>query len=1147
MNKSRDANHTSEQAHSPSADPTAAPRHRIQPVRHLQRTLGNRLTTRHIRAQLAAKTEPTQHEVEQSSHDSEQTPDASTRINQFTSSGDDTLPPSVRQVLSSSGSPLDDTVRTDMEASLGYDFTSVRVHTNNQAGESAQALNANAYTVGQDIVFGDGRYAPQTSDGRSLLKHELTHVVQQGLVTGTLPVFASSGGLAEHEAQGAMAGDIDAVHTPADVRIQRDEIPKASLDAMQRAMEEAAKRFPYLQAPVRQVTLRAVLLPDRGTIQVYGSGSFTYPVKVGRCKAGFYLLEWQNSKLAPLIRATDLSTGAPPDKDFLDERLKAGGEDVLKRRQGRIGILHIPQTITPPAKAPEPHTPSAAELEYPLSAAEEIDATRFREFLESTAKIKLIIPGITGGIFEPDKVYGRPLNFKYYTQDGTLACVSRELLGREFFYATSVSSIQEFLRTYPMIYGGLSAAPWVPITQFLFHFGISFVPIIGPLIGLAEAAHTGYTMYKNWDQMSGWEKGLGGVTILLSVVPGIRAAKNLAKGAKAYNQGVNALVNAGLPRADATRLMRSAVIFQTERSALRIVDTLGDKLRRGGRLTAVEIQQMRHVFDLMVQRLPVAERMLISASYAAQHIDTAREFLQGVEILERHLPALRRMSPQMLVILKRAAQKGNGALVERVVTWASRSEDVIAGINKLEGVIPDAHLVSVLAQSGDDVIATIGRSSVAITPELKAFVQRARSATEAYRRLLEGTARGKRVIRGLAPAIADVQQVPQHLRAVQQQFNRVILTPGQLQGLSRLLPATQQILRKAGDSQIRAIASFAERSSHAVKAIDDVTVRLGAIVTLPGAAPRVIERMGGGLLELMGREGIQLSDELLTRAARFANRSNLNSAVDVLLRGSRRGIPIKGLLDDLAGKITTSLGAKSAIEALEFGGLRGDFFARWALANPAALKNISEDLAQGISLIARARGAAATQQISGIYRAFAAQHATVIDVFEALGGLQRLQKPGTVLNIERLAAELAAGGSKTMGASLILHFAVKRIKGIEMFEKAVSVGSRERVYDMFADGLYWEFKYWRNVGGPSALAATDEFARDLVYHIGDMSRLRWVISRDVATQRLLIEHMMRGVVARPWVQQALKAKGVTTDEALRRLDTALRGGLLDFF
>jgi len=91
----------------------------------------------------------------------------------------DTVPASVDKVLSDPGRPLDPALRQDMEQRFGYNFGEVRVHTDEQAAESAWALEANAYTVGNKMVFGRSQYATQTSRGRWLLAHELTHVMQQ--------------------------------------------------------------------------------------------------------------------------------------------------------------------------------------------------------------------------------------------------------------------------------------------------------------------------------------------------------------------------------------------------------------------------------------------------------------------------------------------------------------------------------------------------------------------------------------------------------------------------------------------------------------------------------------------------------------------------------------------------------------------------------------------------------------------------------------------------------------------------------------------------------------------------------------------------------------------------------------------------------
>ena len=70
-----------------------------------------------------------------------------------------------------------------MEPRFGHDFSQVRVHADTKAAESAQSVNALAYTFGHDMVFGRGQYEPGTSEGRKLLGHELAHVVQQQATT----------------------------------------------------------------------------------------------------------------------------------------------------------------------------------------------------------------------------------------------------------------------------------------------------------------------------------------------------------------------------------------------------------------------------------------------------------------------------------------------------------------------------------------------------------------------------------------------------------------------------------------------------------------------------------------------------------------------------------------------------------------------------------------------------------------------------------------------------------------------------------------------------------------------------------------------------------------------------------------------------
>ncbi|MGH3848452.1 MAG: DUF4157 domain-containing protein, partial [Pseudonocardiaceae bacterium] len=136
-------------------------------------------------------------------------------------------------VGSGGGAALDRDTRTDMESRLGHDFGDVRVHTDAGAHDSAKAVNAHAYTVGSNIVFQRDKYDPSSTDGRTMLAHELTHVVQQrsGPVEGT----PAGGGIqvsdpsdrfeqeAASNAERAMSAPSPATVSPAGPAVQRQE------------------------------------------------------------------------------------------------------------------------------------------------------------------------------------------------------------------------------------------------------------------------------------------------------------------------------------------------------------------------------------------------------------------------------------------------------------------------------------------------------------------------------------------------------------------------------------------------------------------------------------------------------------------------------------------------------------------------------------------------------------------------------------------------------------------------------------------------------------------------------------------------------------------------------------------------------------
>jgi len=131
----------------------------------------------------------------------------------------------VTPTLRGGGQPLSADTRRFMEPRFGHDFSRVRVHADEAASRSAQAVQANAYTVGSDVVFGAGQYAPGTRDGDRLLAHELAHVVQQ---TGPSRTYPAEGFPTENAplAQGSSA--LTTVSRSANEKVlQRDDAAEA--------------------------------------------------------------------------------------------------------------------------------------------------------------------------------------------------------------------------------------------------------------------------------------------------------------------------------------------------------------------------------------------------------------------------------------------------------------------------------------------------------------------------------------------------------------------------------------------------------------------------------------------------------------------------------------------------------------------------------------------------------------------------------------------------------------------------------------------------------------------------------------------------------------------------------------------------------
>jgi hypothetical protein len=170
--------------------------------------------------------------------------------------------------LRSSGQLLDLGTRAFFEPRFGHDFSQVRVHTDAKAAESARAVNALAYTVGSDIVFARGHYAPSRHEGRHLVAHELAHVLQQGSVNTADGLSSASTASAEANAD-----------TVADAALSGRPIGalQASATTIQRRAAPYIKKIKVHLAPPQTAELEW-----QGTAPADATGSDSFAVSTGK-------------------------------------------------------------------------------------------------------------------------------------------------------------------------------------------------------------------------------------------------------------------------------------------------------------------------------------------------------------------------------------------------------------------------------------------------------------------------------------------------------------------------------------------------------------------------------------------------------------------------------------------------------------------------------------------------------------------------------------------------------------------------------------------------------------------------------------------------------------------------------------------------
>jgi hypothetical protein len=265
------------------------------------------------------------------------------------------------------GQSLDPLTRLEMEARFDHDFSGVRIHSDAGTGEAAQTQGASAYTVGQHIVFGSGRYAPRTPPGKQLLAHELAHVVQQNNPS-TEPAQPSPEGEARRAAQRVAQGENAPVQSS---------VPPGSLQRDNGA-EEEERRF-RLRMPQLGESLgyrpRPLSLGEPGQFQLRLDPEIQAQIQAmqyvrGQLSTGS--LESAIAQISTSIPTGEQAATAPDLSPAAAARtLTAGGT-----RPDPFSVPSLPprQPLVPAGRGPE--TPRAAAVGDILQAVVRIPAVQ---------------------------------------------------------------------------------------------------------------------------------------------------------------------------------------------------------------------------------------------------------------------------------------------------------------------------------------------------------------------------------------------------------------------------------------------------------------------------------------------------------------------------------------------------------------------------------------------------------------------------------------------------------------------------------------------------------------------------------------------------------------------------------------------------
>lgn len=912
------------------------------------------------------------------------------------------------------------------------------------------------------------------------------------------------------------------------------------------AIEQAGRRRPDFKPLLDDVNLRVIVEKDIAHVWRTGEGAATsFPIGINRMVRGFYYMEHDDQ--GRLLRMSPLADdkiyfAAVKDRKlvFVDEtgmievqppmitEIKEGFGEYAAKRANTSGVFWATLDMVPSKSKSQP--PPAYE-EFPLRFYPQVYPADLPKVLAepSTLHEPASISGPGPGVsrFWPDHYEDKPLDFTFVAHNGYAALVKRRRAGRDFHYWVPLNDLQQYLQSYVIDTVAKNTAGMGIFVQMLTEIAISFVPIVGPLYNLVQTGRNVYSAYKNWGKISGWEKALVGLDVLLTTVTVAPTAVRAAKGIAKTDDGIRALMKAGLPKSEARTLMLGAGAFQDVSSTRTVVETLIQELQAGKALSAKQIRQIEGVLEEMLKRLPKTERALAAARFAMTSPQRARSFLHGLDVTEDVFKGLQNLAPEAIVGIKALAKEGRNTLALRLAHWA-KDGDVALGFNKLAGTAKLGHVTDLAAALGEDMLRLMGQKNFRFGTDLADLVRAQSGSGKAYKALMKGgKLKGGKVVLGLDDLLIQARSSAGSLKAeldTIQKKTAVFLSETQLEGLGKLSEKARDLILAAPDSQLREIAKIASASPDAVKGIERMTTAFAGKLKA-GVFPGVVERLGSGLLAEIERFGLTFSADL---AKEMGKKVGAADAVKILLKGVKGRKPTAGMLDQLAAAIGTEARLMEILKRVQNPTQRAELFSRWAVKNPT--------LVPGIASIQKLRPSDAQERIMAIYRDFDDKAARA--VFEEIGKIDAAGPPN---GLSSLIADLAGGPDKAMGASLTLHYAVQQLdpKKIEAFEEVFKAYDRAvRKYDMVAGGKYFEFKYWLGYGGKKVAAAADEFRRDILIHAKNgFQDLRWVFSKEVANYRDVIAGMMYDTLKAN--KQAVKELGLDFMTVARQLETAI--------